>query len=126
MVAHILGLLFTGSLALAQEPHVVANIANNTDPRPVANGKPCYIREVGSRQDWLHPSELSFVSCVSYHDGDGVFVNLTLNGDAFQFGGGTFTETESFLVYQDMFSNYEFPVVDGIRFKCIRSNIPRP
>ena len=114
MVTRILALFFTGSLALAQESPVVANVVNNTDPRPVANGKSCRIREVGTRQDWLHPSELRFFSCTSYDDG--ALVELTLNGDTFRFEDGIHSETESFLVYRNTFSNYEFPVADGIRF----------
>ena len=115
MIPHILGLLFLASPAFAQVPPVAASVVANADPRPDATGKPCHIREVGPRRDWLQPSELRFVSCTSYDDG--ASVDLTLNGDRFQFGGGTFSETESFYVYQDTFPNYEFPVVDGVRFQ---------
>ena len=110
----ILVLFFIGSSVLAQEPPVVANVVN-TDPRPPANGKPCRIKEAGSWQDTLHRDELFHTSCISYDDG--ALVELTLNRDTFRFRGGTFSETDSFYVYQDTFSNYEFSIVDGIRFQ---------
>ena len=115
MIPHILGLLFLASPAFAQVPPVAASVVANADPRPDATGKPCHIREVGPRRDWLQPSELRFVSCTSYDDG--ASVDLTLNGDRFQFEDGIHSETESFLIYQNTFPNYEFPVVDGVRFQ---------
>ena len=115
MMLHILGLLFIGSPAFAQVPPVVANVVNNTDPRLTANGKPCRIKEAGSRQDTLHRDELLRISCISYDDG--AFVELRLNGDTIRLKHGINSQTDSFYVFQHKANGYELPVVDGTPFQ---------